>query len=126
MKTHRREIQIYYNPESNYHRRTLAYAKSVARHVKSYAFHKTPSTETSWQQIIKALELEDPKVLLNKADPYYQEHLRGREFSEECWVKIIQKNTHLLKFPIAMRGSRAIVCQSPKDILKLADVKATV
>jgi arsenate reductase len=126
MKTHHREIQIYYNPESNYHRKTLAYAKSMARHVKSYAFHQTPSTETSWQQIIKALDLEDPKVLLNKADPYYQEHLRGRDFSEACWIKIIQKNTHLIKFPIALRGNRAIVCQRPKDIYKLIEEKATV
>lgn len=125
MKTHRREIQIYYNPESNYHRKTLAYAKSMARHVKSYAFHQTPSTGTSWQQIMKALDLEDPKILLNKADPYYQEHLRGRDFSEECWIKILQKNTHLIKFPIAMRGNRAIVCQRPKDIYKLIEENAT-
>lgn len=125
MKTHKREIQIYYNPESNYHRRTLAYAKSVTKHLKSYAFHQTPSTGTSWQQIIKALDLDDPKVLLNKADPYYQENLRGREFSEECWVKIIQNNTHLLKFPIAMREGRAIICTTPKAIYKLADTNVT-
>jgi len=126
MKTHAREIQIYYNPESSTHRSTIAYAKSVARHIKSYAFHQTPSTGTSWQQIIKALDLEDPKMLLNKADPYYQEHLRGRDFSEECWIKIIQKNPDLIKAPIAMRGNRAIICSTPTDIYKLTETKLPV
>ncbi len=124
MKTHKREIQIYYNPESRTHRSTLAHAKSVAKYIKSYAFHQTPSTGTSWQQILKALDLDDPKMLLNKADPYYQNNLRGREFDEESWIKIIQNNSNLIKAPIAMRGNRAIICKTPTDILKLIEVRA--
>lgn len=118
MKTHQREILIYYNPESNSDRRTIAHAQSVVPHVRTYAFGKTPSTTTSWQTILNALKLH-PKEILNKANPYYQKHIRGKEFDEESWVNILRHNTTLIKAPIAIRGQRAILCSSPTDIYKL-------
>jgi arsenate reductase len=118
MKTHDREILIYYNPESDSHRMTVAHARSLVPHLKTYAFGQTPSNGTSWQQILHAIGLE-PKALLNKAHPYYQQHIRGRDFDEECWVKIFQYNPDLIKAPIAMRGRRVILCLTPTDIYRL-------
>ena len=120
MKIHNREIMIYYNPESSGDKKTVAYAKSMVSHVKSYAFAKSPSTHTSWQMIIQYLGMH-PKQLLNKAHPYYQEHIRGRDFDKECWLKIIWNNPELIKAPIAVRGNKAILCINPTDIYKLTD-----
>ena len=124
MKTHNREILIYYNPNSSSHRQTLAHARSVVPHVRSHPFGKTPSTAASWQTILKTLDCH-PKVLLNKAHPYYQEHIRGREFDGESWLKILQYNPDLLKAPIAIRGKRVVLCQSPTDIYKLVEPSPT-
>ena len=118
MKTNRRELLIYYNPESSAHRRTVAYAQTVSRYVRAYSFDQAPSTDTSWQQILYALDIP-PKNLLNKAHPYYQAHIRGREFDEESWIKVIQNNPDILRAPIAIRGKKAILCQNATDILKL-------
>ena len=120
MKTNPRELLIYYNPESGAHRRTVAYAQSVAKYVRAYSFEKAPSTETSWQQILDALQL-DPRELLNKSHPYYQEHLRGRDFELACWIKVIQNNPDIMKAPIAIRGKRAILCISATDVLQLTN-----
>lgn len=121
MKTHDREILIYYNPESSADRKTVAHAQGVVTHVRTYAFGKTPSTGTSWQMILKSLDLH-PKELLNKAHPYYQKHIRGREFDEESWVNILRYNSHLIKAPIAMRGNRAVLCTNPTDIYRLIEL----
>ncbi len=121
MKTHVREILIYYNPQSSLDRKTVAYAQSVVSHVKAYSFEKNPSTSSSWQMIIKSLN-RHPKELMNKAHPYYQEHIRGREFSRESWINVLQKNPQLLRVPIAVRGNRVILCESPTDIYKLVGV----
>lgn len=120
MRTHSREILIYYNPESNSHRMTVAHAQGVVPHIQTYSFAQAPSTGTSWQQILEALGLH-PKELLNKAHPYYQEHIRGRDFDEECWIKVIKNNPDLLKAPIAIRGSKAILCLTPTDIYRLTE-----
>ena len=120
MKTHSREILIYYNPDSSSDRKTVAHAQSVVPHIKSYSFGKSPSTGTSWKQILQSLNLH-PKELLNKAHPYYQEHIRGREFDEESWIKVLQKNPDIIKYPIAVRGKKAILCSTPTDIYRLTD-----
>ena len=118
MKTHTREILIYYHPDSPLHRRTVAIARSLSKHVRTFAYGKTPSTETSWKSIMSSLDCH-PKDLLDKSHPYYQMHIRGREFDEESWVKILRFNPDLIKGPIAMRGRRAILCNSPSDVYRV-------
>ena len=118
MRTHQREILIYYNPESSSDRKTVAHAKSVAPHLKSYAFRQAPSTSTSWQMILNSLNVH-PKELLNKAHPYYQKNIRGKEFDEEDWICCLQHNPEMMKAPIAIRGHRAILCTNPTDIYRL-------
>ncbi len=125
MKTHQKEILIYYNPESNSDRKTVAHAQSMTKHIKSFSYNKTPSTGASWQQILKSLDMH-PKEILNKAHPYYQKHIRGREFDKESWIKVIRYNPDLIKAPIAIRGSRAILCSNPTDIYKLIEQKAPI
>lgn len=121
MKTHSREILIYYHPESSDHRKTVAHAQGLTNHLKTFAFGQTPSTSTSWQMILKSLEAH-PKDLLNKAHPFYQQHIRGREFNMTSWLNILARNPDMIKAPIAIRGNRAILCSNPTDIYKLMEI----
>jgi arsenate reductase len=125
MRTHHREILIYYNPESSNDRKTVAHAQSLAPHIRTYAFLQAPSTGTSWQQIISALDLH-PKDLLNKAHPYYQQHIRGKTFDVEDWLNVIMHNPSLLKAPIAIRGNKAVLCNCATDIYKLTTGEVAV
>jgi len=118
MKTNPREILLYYNPESSGDKKTVAHAKGVSRHVKSYSLDKNPSTTTSWKMILDALGMH-PKDLLNKADPEYRRTIKGKEFNDEDWLDILLKNPHLIKAPIAIRGDRAILCTNATDIYRL-------
>jgi arsenate reductase (glutaredoxin) len=125
MKTHLREILIYYNPDSNSHRMTVAHAQSMVAHVRTYPFGQTPSMATSWLSILNSIG-RPTKELLNKALPYYQANIRGKEFSDSNWIKILRNNPELLKAPIAIRGTRAILCEKPTDIYKLVEPAPTV
>lgn len=118
MKTHNREILIYYNPDSSNDRKTVAHAQGLSTHVRTYSYEKAPSTGTSWQQILKALDLH-PKDLMNKAHPYYQANIRGKEFNDQDWLNVIQHNPSLLKAPIAIRGNKAVLCVNATDIYRL-------
>ena len=118
MRTHPREILLYYNSESSKDRKILAYAQSTGLKIKSYCHSKAPSTSTSWQTIIEALGMH-PKELMNKADPYYQANIRGKEFDKEGWLSVIMNNPNLIKSPIAIKGKKVMVCSTPADIYKL-------
>jgi arsenate reductase len=118
MRSHPREILIYYNPNSSSDRKVLAYAQSTGLKIRSYCHTKSPSTSTSWQTILKTLDVH-PKELMNKADPYYQANLRGKEFDDEGWLSVLMRNPQLIKSPIAVKGKKIVVCNTPADIYKL-------
>lgn len=118
LTTNEREILIYYNPDSDDDRKTVAFAQSVTPHVKSFAYAQAPFNITSWEQILGALNM-DPKDLINKSNPYYQENLRGHDFDLDGWIKIFQHNPELIQAPIAIRGHHVVFCQKPTDIYKL-------
>lgn len=118
MKTHPREILIFYNEESSKDKKLLAYAKSTGFKIRSYAHAKAPYTSTGWKLILDTLKMH-PKELMNKADPFYQDNLRGKEFDDDGWLSVIKNNPNLIKSPIAMKGNKAILCNTPTDIYRL-------
>jgi len=118
MKIHEKEILLIYNPDSSSDRKTVAHAQSLSKHVRSLAFDTHPATRTHFSSIIDLLGVH-PRELLNKADPYYQENIRGREFDDEDWLNVLLRNPQLLKSPIAVKGKKAIICKTPTDIYKL-------
>lgn len=118
MRTHEHEIMVYYNPASSRGKKVLALARTISPHVNEVEYHKTPLSATSWRQLLDMLELR-PKDLLNRAHPYYQENIRGRDFDREGWVNILIRNPDLLKAPIAIKGKSAVLCNNPTDIYQL-------
>ena len=120
MITNPREIVIYYNPESSADRKTVAHARGMSRHIKSYAYDQAQLTGTQWQLILESIGMDDKKKLFNKAHPYYQSDVRGKSFDNESMINIIKNNPQLMRSPIAVRNHRAIVCETPTDIYKLS------
>jgi len=118
MKTHPRELLIYYNSNSSSDKKTLAHAQSTGFKVQSFCLVKSPLSSTNWQTIIKQLG-KHPKEILNKAHPYYQSNIRGKDFGEEDWLSVIIHNPDIIKAPIAINGNKAILCETPTDIYKL-------
>lgn len=117
-----REILIYYNPDSNSDLKTVAFAQSITPFVKSYTYEQAPLGNLRWEQILQHIGMP-VKEMLDKSNPYYQENIRGHEFDDEGWIKILRHNPELIKAPIAIRGDKVILCCSPKDIYKLTEVE---
>lgn len=124
MRTTENEILVYYNPEQNTARQVLAYARSLVSHVHEIEYHKTRFSTTIWRHILDMMGDPDPKSLLNKAHPFYREHLKGRDFNREDILNIIIRNPDIIRAPIAIRGKRAVFCENPTDILRLGAVAA--
>lgn len=118
MTNNPREINLFYNPESSSDKKTVAHAQGVVPFVNSYSYAKSGKSSTTWRMIIESLGVH-PKELLNKAHPYYQDNIRGKEFDDEDWLTILSKNPHLMKAPIAVKGKRAMLCLNPTDIYRL-------
>ncbi len=118
MKAQDNEILVYYNPASNRDKQVVAFAHSVAPNVREIAYKNTRFTQVIWRQILDKLELR-PKDLMNRADPYYQDNIRGRDFNRDSWINILMNNPDLIKAPIVIKGDKAVLCDNPTDIYQL-------
>ncbi len=115
MKTRENEVMILYDSASHNGRKTLAYAHTLTNNVKGWDYSLLPLTTTLWRQLLNMLAVE-PKELLDKSHPYYQSHIRGHDFDDEGWLNILQRNTFLIKSPIAIKGDVAVLCDTPECI----------
>lgn len=118
IKTNKREIFLYYNPESSVGKKALAYARSLTPHVNTTEYTKVKFTSTNWRDILRRLNMS-PRHLLDKSKPYYQNNLKGRDFTEDDWINVLINNPELIRAPIAISGEKAIFADNPSDVLKL-------
>ncbi len=123
MKTRPNEILVMYDAASSKARQTVALAHTLGNYVQEWDFSKRPLTTTQWRGLLSMMQLE-PKQLLDKSLPYYQEHIRGREFDDEGWLNVLRRNTDLISGPIAIHQDRAVLCKTPTEILSLVQKSA--
>ena len=118
VKTHQEEIMIYCDPASSVSKKVVAYASSITKHVHAVDYFKNKMTATIMKDLLKQLELR-PKDIMNRAHPFYQDNIAGRDFDSEGWLNILIRNPQILKGPIAVRGSKAVLCDNPTNVLQL-------
>lgn len=122
MKPHRSEIHFYYSSNQPIDKQTLAYAKTIARHVNAIDVMKERLTATRWDRLLLKLNLR-AKDLLNRAHPEYQSRIAGKNWDEESWLTILVESPFLIKSPIALYRDGAILCKTPTDIFKLSSMR---
>lgn len=113
-----RQITFYYNSKSSRAKQALAYAKAEGVPILEIDVLKTPLTGTQIAEIADRLNLEI-KDLVNLEHPSYKSEFRHHKFSPEDWIKMIQHNPEILKQPIALRGEKTILVETPSDIIKI-------
>ena len=113
-----RELTLVYDSTTSEGRKALAYAYSLSPKVNRQDVSEVKLSTTFVRQVVKALHLR-PKDLMNRADPYYQQHVRGRDLNMEGWLDVLAHNPRLLKGPIALLGERAVLCEPPSLFYQL-------
>lgn len=115
-----KELTLVYDSTTNEGRKALAYAYSLATKVNRQDVSEVSLSTTFVRQVLKQLNLR-PKDLLNRAHPYYQNNLRGRDLDTEGWLQVLAHNPLLLKAPIALQGNRAVLCEPASLIYTITE-----
>lgn len=118
MHFNKNEITIFYNSNSPISNKLIAYAST---HKKMINKQDISSLNVSVNLLGEMLRCYNGKIkdLLNKGLPFYQENLKGRDFTIREWNTIIQKNPNLLYNPLVHFNGETIRCEGPEDIFKL-------
>ena len=113
-----RQITIFYHSKSVRAKQTLAYAKAEGLAIRDIDILKTPLTGTQIAELADRLHIEI-KDLVNQEHPSYTSHFEHHNFSSLDWIKMIQHNPEIMKQPIALKGNKTILVETPTDIIKI-------
>ncbi len=113
------ELTILYNSNNARDKNTLAYARTISKKINQQDLNSVDVSATLFRLIFE--KLGDVKEVVNKADPYYKENLKGSELAPKMWFMAMKKRPELLKAPVAFYKDRILICHSPTDILKITN-----
>lgn len=110
---------LFYNSRDSLGKKTRAYAESMLkkRKLNTQDLANANLSSTTLRVILETLGVK-AKELMNKAHPFYQAELRGKQYDEEGWLNVLKKNSFLIKYPIVFKEGRVYLCSTPNDVFK--------
>lgn len=116
--TSERQITLFCNEESPIAKQTIAYAK--AEHVSLLVINllKTKLTGTQLAGIADKLGIA-VKDLVAMERPEFKKKFGHVDLSTLDWLTAMRENPDIIKQPIALKGDKILLVETPSDILKI-------
>lgn len=111
-------IEIYHNPRCSKSRAGLQYIKEHTDDYKIIEYLKDPFDEAKLKKIIVKLNIT-PFDLVRTQEALYKSDLKGKNFTDDEWIKILLENPKLIKRPIVVKDNKAIWGVPAEEIQKL-------
>jgi len=100
---------IFHNTRCKKSRGGLQYLeeKGIQPEIVEYLKDK-PFTEESLTEIINKLGIK-PQELIRTKEAEYKKNYKGKDFSDQEWIKILVENPKFIRRPIIVKGNKAVV-----------------
>jgi len=109
-------LTIYHNPRCKKSRAGLEYLKEngIEPDIKKYQ-KDHPLTEQDLRNLLMKLN-EHPKNIVRTQEKVYKDNFKGKEFTEDEWIKILVEYPRLLQRPIVEGKYKAVIGNPPENI----------
>ena len=111
-------LKIYHNPRCSKSRETLEILRENGQEPEIVEYLKDAPDEQELRRIVKMLGIQ-AEELVRKGESIYKEKYKGKEYSNEEWIRILAENPVLLERPIVVKGNQAILGRPPQNVLTL-------
>ena len=111
-------MKIFHNPRCKKSRAGLNYLKEKTSEIKIRTYLKEEMTTEEMKEILLKMNVS-PVDLVRTQEAYYKSDLKGKNFTDEEWIKIMLENPKLIKRPIVVSDTKAIWGDPPEEIDRL-------
>jgi len=108
-------LKIYHNPACKKSRAGLQFLQNTGSPFEVVAYLKNPITEQELEKLLIKLN-KKPAEVVRTQEPYYKENLKGKNFGDHEWIRIILQNPKLLQRPIVEAAYKAVLGDPPENI----------
>ena len=110
-------LKIYHNPRCKKSRAGLQFIKDKTNDIEIVEYLKNPISEGELKEILMKLN-KKPLDMIRNQEAIYKSDFKGKNFTDDEWVKIMIENPKLIKRPIVVKNNKA-VWGDPAEELKI-------
>ena len=109
-------MKIYHNPRCKKSRAGLQYLeeKGIEPEITKYLKEK-PFTEASLKKVLQKLN-KSPQDIIRTQEKVYKEQFKGKNFTEDEWIKILVEYPKLIQRPVVEGKYKAVIGDPPENI----------
>ena len=111
-------MRIYHNPRCKKSREGLQFIRDKGLDAEVINYIKNPISENELKEIVMKLG-KRPIEIVRTQEEYYRKNLKGMNFTDEEWIKILSENPKLIQRPIVVEKHKAVIAQPPENINQL-------
>ncbi len=111
-------LTIYHNPRCRKSRETLQIIEENNQKVQIVEYLKDVPSESELKELLEKLGLEAHQII-RKGEPVFKENYKGKDLTNEEWIKAMVENPKLIERPIVVKGQKAVLGRPPENVLDL-------
>ena len=111
-------VTIYHNPRCKKSRAGLQYLQTKTDDIQIVEYLKNPLSEEELKKLLMLLN-KKPQEMIRTQEAVYKQNFKGKNFTDDEWVKIMVENPKLIKRPIVVKGNKAVWGDPAEEIDKL-------
>lgn len=111
-------ITIYHNPKCRKSRAGLEFLKSKGLTPEVIEYIREGISPEEVRELVKMLGIK-PFEMVRVQEEYFKENLKGKNISDEEWLKILSENPRLIRRPVVVKDGRAVLADPPEIAGKL-------
>ena len=111
-------LKIYHNPRCSKSRAGLKYLQDnhIDHEVEKYL--DNPPSPEKLQNLLDKMG-KKPMEIIRTQEQVYKTEFKGKDMTDEDWLKALSEHPRLLKRPIIESEDQAVLAQPPEEIEKI-------
>lgn len=111
-------MKIYHNPRCRKSRETLQLIEAKGAEVEIIEYLNDIPSVAELKEILGKLNMKASEIV-RKGEAIYKEQFKGKDLSEEEWIKALVENPKLIERPIVVKGDKAVLGRPPENVEEL-------
>lgn len=111
-------MKIYHNPRCRKSRETLQLIEDKGATVEIVEYLKDIPSISELKEVLGKLNMKASEIV-RKGEAIYKENFKGKDLSEEEWLKALVENPKLIERPIVVKGDKAVIGRPPENVEEL-------